>query len=246
MPPGRSLEIDRVRGLGCGSDVLLPGGDEVKLAIILAEYGKPAPDVSQYRECWPEADIQVFGGNDLPETPRLDPAHPRYGWRMNDWGKIRKCLDSGSDVAISFDADMWIRDRDAARQIVPLAMTFGICMPINPRYVVKRDFVDGADTPACIDQTTWYGPSFNCSPVAINLGSKRSVWLAEEYCRIILQTPQRGPLAWWEAMKFTGVIPLPLPPQFCVCERHIGVGDEAILHMGHAAVARHYGKAVVG
>ncbi len=217
----------------------------MKLAIILAEHGRPAPDVTQYRETWPEADIQVYSGSDLPDVPQLDPTHPRYGWRMNDLYKVRKCLDSGADVAISFDADMWIRDRDAARQIPALAMTFGICLPINPRYIVKRDFQDGADVNGCINQATWYAPSFNCSPIAINLHSSRAVWLAEEYCRLMLAKPQRGPLVWWEAMQFTGVTPLPLPPQLCVCERHIGCGDEAILHMGHQSVARHYGKAVL-
>jgi len=49
----------------------------VKLAIILAEYGKPAPDVTQYRETWPEADIQVYSGRDLPDVPELDPTHTR-------------------------------------------------------------------------------------------------------------------------------------------------------------------------
>ena len=222
----------------------------MKLAIVIAEYGKPAPDVSQYRECWPEADIQVFGGNDLPETPQLDPAHPRYGWRMNDYWKVRKMLDCGADVAICFDADMWIGNRFAAQQLVPLAIQFGVCLPVNPRYIVKRDFLDGADNGGVIDQMTWYGPSLNCSPVAISLtrgiNCERAKKLAEEYCWLMLARPHRGPLVWWRAMLSTGITPLALPPQFCVCERHIGVGDEAILHVGHEAVKRHYGNRRTG
>jgi hypothetical protein len=219
-------------------------GYRLKLAIIIAEHGRPAPDVTQYRETWPEADIHVFSGSDLPDVPQLDPSHPRYGWRMNDLYKVRKCLDSRADIAISFDGDMWIRNRTAARQIPALASIFGICLPINPRYIVKRDFTDGADAEGCIDQTLWYGPSLNCSPIAINLKDRRGVALAEEYCAQMLKRPQRGPLVWWAAMIATGITPLILPPQLCVCERHIGCGDEAILHYGHQSVARHYGKAV--
>ena len=211
-----------------------------RIAIILAEYGRPAPDVTQYRETWPEANIQVFSGSDLPDVPQLDPKHPRYGWRMNDYYKVRKMLDSGADVAMCFDADMRIVDREAARTLPLLADTFGVCLPINPRYLVKVDFQVGADVTGATDQTMWYGPSVNCSPIAIDLRDVERRELAEEYCRIMLEHPKRGPVAWWHAMLNTAIVPLILPPQWCVCERHIGVGGEIILHTGHASVKRHY------
>jgi hypothetical protein len=215
-------------------------GHRLKLAVILAEYGKPAPDVTQYRETWPEADIQVFSGKDLPDVPELDPKHPRYGWRMNDYWKVRKMLDSGADVAMCFDADMRIVNRDAARTLPLLAERFGICLPVNPRYTVQRDFLDGADVTGATDQTMWYGPSLNCSPIVINLQDTERRQLAEQYCNLMLTHPERGPMVWWYAMLETGIAPLILPPQWCVCERHIGVGGEIILHEGHAAVKRHY------
>jgi hypothetical protein len=56
----------------------------------------------------------------------------------------------------------------------------------------------------------------------------------------MLSHPTRGPLAWWQAMWDFDYAPLILPPQWCVCERHIGVGDEIILHEGHESVKRHY------
>ena len=220
----------------------------MRLAIILAEYGKPAPDVTQYRETWPEADIQVFSGSDLPDVPQLDPKHPRYGWRMNDYYKVRKMLDSGADVAMCFDGDMRIVDREAARTLPLLAERFGICLPINPRYTVRVDMRDGADVMA-----TWPepfpvdAPGVNCSPIAISLKQEHwprhahsGTYLAEAYCKLMLAHPQRGPLVWWHAMWATGDVPLILPPQWCVCERHIGCGNEIILHTGHQAVARHY------
>ena len=212
----------------------------MKLAIIIAEYGKPAPDVTQYRETWPEADIQVYSGTDLPLVPQLDPTHPRYGWRANDYWKVRKMLDSGADVAMCFDGDMRIVNREAARTLPLLAERFGICLPINPRYTVRRDFIDGADVTGCADQTMWYGPSLNCSPIAIAVAAARARTIAEVYCDQMLRCPIRGPLAWWKAMLGTGTVPLILPPQWCVCERHIGVGGEIILHEGHASVKRHY------
>ncbi len=129
---------------------------------------------------------------------------------------------------------------EGARSLPLLAQKFGVCLPLNPRYLVKRDFTDGADVNGCIDQSLWYGPSVNCSPIAIDLRNRSAVRLGESYCDHMLQKPKRGPLSWWEAMLSTGVSPLILPPQFCVCEKHIGIGDEIILHEGHESVRRHY------
>lgn len=210
----------------------------MKIAIILAEFGKPAPDVTQYRECWPEADIQVFGDADVPRLAQFE--GPRYGWRANDYWTVRKALDSGADVAMCFDGDMRILDRESARTLPLLAERFGICLPINPRYLAKVDFQVGADVTGCVDQILWNGPAVNCSPVAIGLRSVSGRYLAEEYCRQMVACPVRGPVAWQRAMANTGIAPLILPPQWCVCERHIGCGNEIMLHEGHDRVKRHY------
>jgi hypothetical protein len=212
----------------------------LKLAIILAEFGKPAPDVSQYRECWPEADIRVYGDGDVPHIPQFD--GPREGWRMNDYYKVRLMLDSGADIAMCFDGDMRIVDMEAARTLPLLAERFGLCLPINPRYTVLRDICDGADVPKEVLFDGVYGPGVNCSPIAVSLNRAGSVTLAEEYCKTLLDTPMRGPLAWQKSMWLTGIAPLILPPQWCVCSKHIGVGGEIILHEGHEAVKRHYGN----
>jgi hypothetical protein len=216
----------------------------VRIAVILAEFGKPAPDVSQYRECWPEADIQIYGDADVPRIPQFE--GPRYGWRANDYFKVQKCLEAGADVAISFDGDMRIVDFHGMRSLPGLAERFGVCLPLNPRYLVKKDFTDGADVEGCIDQSLWYGPSVNCSPIAINLNDERATYLASTYCMRMLMNPQRGPLNWWDAMLATGIAPLILPPQWCVCERHIGIGGEICLHFGHQSVKRHYGNVRIG
>jgi hypothetical protein len=56
----------------------------------------------------------------------------------------------------------------------------------------------------------------------------------------MLERPVRGPIAWARAMFATGITPLILPPQWCVCERHIGIGGEIMIHEGHEAAKRHY------
>ena len=66
----------------------------MKIAIILAEFGKPAPDVSQYRECWPDANIGVYSEADCPPVAQFE--GDRYGWRMNDYYSIRKALENES------------------------------------------------------------------------------------------------------------------------------------------------------
>jgi hypothetical protein len=237
-------------------------GYRLRLAIILAEFGGRHPDVTQYRETWPEADIQVFTDADVPRIPQFE--GPRYGWRANDYWKVRKMLDSGADVAMCFDADMRIVDREAARTLPLLAERFGICLPINPRYLVKVDGTVGADTnwqPDCAehryDKSRGNGPSVNCSPIAISFSFSFSravsrgilypgVDLAEAYCVEMLDDPARGPIAWWRAMWHSGISPLILPPQWCVCEKHIGIGNEIILHEGHEKVKRHYAKMETG
>lgn len=213
----------------------------MKIAIIFAEHGRPSPDVSQYCECWPQSEIHVWHGTGLPEVPQLEPLHPRYGWRMNDYWKVRKMLDCGADVAMCFDSDMWICDMKEARSLPQLAAVFGLCLPMNPRYTVKRDYQEGADVDGVTNQFLWNGPSLNCSPIALDLRNARAVAVAEEYCHLMLAHPQRGPMHWWNAAVSTGTAPLILPPQWCVCEKHIGVGGEIILHHGHEAVKRHYG-----
>lgn len=212
----------------------------MRLAIIFAEFGRPAPDVTQYRETWPEAEIQVFGDADLPRLPQFEGS--RYGWRANDMWKVRKLLDaeSGADIAMCFDSDMRIVNREDARTLPLLAERFGLCLPINPRYRVSVDTMIGADSDGVMDETRGCGLSLNCSPIALNLRRSRACGVAERYCELMLTKPVRGPLNWWRACWDEGFSPCVLPPQFCVCEAHIGCGNEILIHEGHEKVRRYY------
>jgi hypothetical protein len=237
----------------------------MKLAIILCEFGKPEPDVSQYRKCWPEAYIYVYGDKflsflllpgfghdhkrsipadyDVRDVPELGIDHPRYGWRMQDYWTVRKAVDAlnySADVAICFDADMRILNFGEMRHLPDLADTFGACLPVNPRHTVARDCADGADVDFRErDSCGAFGTvqSYNCSPVALGV---KGIPMAEMYCTEMLARPVRGPLAWARAMWLTGIAPLTLPAQWCVCEADIGIADPICLHIGHESVRRYY------
>ncbi len=204
------------------------------LAVVLAEFGRPTPDLEQFRRYFPEASIQYH--TDCPDV--FEP-HRRWPWRMNDYWKVRKALDSGADIAIAFDGDMRIVS-ERVRSILPLAERFGLCLPANPRLLVKRDTEIGADSDGELDETGGLGFALNCTPIAINLRDERAVRTAETFCEIMRERPVRGPLAWWRACYRTGFSPCLLPFQWCVCQEHIGIGDEIILHVGHEKVARYY------
>jgi hypothetical protein len=210
----------------------------MKLAIILAEFGRPAPDVTQFRETWPEAEIQVFGDSDVPKAPQF--AGSRFGWRMNDYWKVRKLLDSGADIAISFDSDMRIVNRLDARTLPLLAERFGLCLPLNPRYLVRVDTQIGADSDGVLDETRGCGLAMNCTPIALNLHHPQAVEVAEWYCHLMLSSPVRGPVNWWRAVWHSHWSPCILPPQWCVCIEHIGCKDPIILHEGHGPVRTFY------
>lgn len=207
----------------------------MKVAIVLAEFGKPAPATSQFRHYFPDADIQVFGD----ELPNLFSDHPRSGWRLNDYWKVKKLLEADADIAIAFDSDMRIVSDDV-KTLPILAEAFGLCLPANPRQRVSVDTHIGADSDGRLDETRGTGYAYNCTPIALNLSHYQAVACAEQYCREMQSNPVRGPLAWWRAAWAIRFAPYLLPPQWCVCEKDIGCGDEIILHEGHDRVRAHY------
>lgn len=208
----------------------------MKLAIVLAEFGMSKPDTAQFARYFPGADIRVYGTGDVP--PTFEP-HERWGWRMNDYWKVKKLLTSEAEIAISFDADMRIVSDDV-QALELLADNFGLCLPANPRHLVRVDTMTGADSDGVLDETNGTGHAYNCSPIALCLANRDAVQCAEEYCRQMLFRPVRGPVAWWRAAWETGFAPYLLPPQWCVCAENVGIGNEIILHEGHEAVRNYY------
>lgn len=216
----------------------------MKIDIVLAEFGRPEPDTAQYRRVFPNATVRIFGDADARKCewlPQFD--GPRSGHRMNDFWKAQLALISSADVVIVVDADMRIVDDDGMRQLPVLAERFGLCLPANPRYLVAVDGTIGADPGKQASPAAEYGHAVNCSPIAFSTHHGRARYAVETYCQSMLDTPARGPVVWWRAFWKTGFFPCLLPPQWCVCQEHVGIGNEIMLHVGHEKVRKHYGKA---
>lgn len=209
----------------------------MKLALIFAEFGPQRPDVEHFRRYFPDADIQVHTEATCENIPQFD--GPRYGWRQNDYWKVRKAYEADADVAIAWDSDMRIVSEDV--RILPrLAENFGLCLPMNPRLMVRTDTMIGADSDGLLDWTLGSGLAVNCTPIALSLKHKGAMACVSFFLDEMENHPVRGPLAWWRAQLRSGFSPMILPPQWCVCQEHVGCGNEIALHVGHEKVRRHY------
>jgi len=193
---------------------------------VLAEFGKE-PDTTNLSKYFDNIRVkteakEIFEG-------------ARKGWRMNDYYKVRMLLESEEEVAVSFDGDMFICS-DNFYEIDQLTKRFGLCLPVNPRYTVELDARIGADGDVCKS----YAHAVNMSPIAFHTKNDKARKLLERYCQFMEENPRRGTLVMWRAIWATGFMPCLLPPQWCVCREHIGIGDEIILHVGHDEVKEHY------
>ena len=131
---------------------------------------------------------------------------------------------------------------DEIYSILNFAKKFGICIPANPRMLVKIDGIKGADANYSIieDGSCGNGFAYNMSPIVFYTKNENARTLLEEYCEIMKENPARGPLNMWRAVWKTGVNPHLLPFQWCVCAEHCAIGNEIILHVGHDKVKKQY------
>ncbi|MBM3210591.1 hypothetical protein FJZ33_00105 [Candidatus Poribacteria bacterium] len=207
--------------------------------IIFAEFGaaKRQPDLENIRYYFPNAEINVF---DESNCVNYFADSPFWGHYMNDYHKVEKLLESKADIAIAFDADIKIVD-NRVRVLELLARKFGLCLPANPRKLVKVDTEIGSHSDGMLDESLGMGYAFNMTPIVFNTKHYVARQTLEKYCEIMIENPVRGPLAMWRAAYSIGFFPCLLPPQWCVCKEDIGIGNEIILHIGHKDVARYYG-----
>ncbi len=209
----------------------------MRFELIFAEIGDRAYPVNQdhFRSFFPEAPINI-----ITEAPSFSPReHARWGWRMNDYYKVWGLVHSKADVAVAFDADMRIVSKDV-QYIEHLAKTFGLCLPANPRKLVKVDNEIGADAQVKISGDLGLMYAVNCGIIALCKENKKALECAETFLKIMEATPMRGPMAWAKAFDITDFFPCLLPPQWCVCQEDIGCGNEIVLHAGHAKVKDFY------
>jgi len=211
----------------------------VKIQVVFAEFGSPAfvPDIANVKAVFPEAKIDIFTEKDCrgPFSKGID----HWGNKMNDYWKVKKLIESDADIAISLDADMKIVN-NSARAIIPLVKKFGLCVPANPRKLVKIDTLIGSHSDKQLDETLGMGYAMNMTPIAVDKSNGRAVQVLNTFCRMMNDNPVRGPLSMWRACYEVGFFPCLLPPQWCVCAEDVGMGNEIMLHIGHQKVWEHY------
>jgi hypothetical protein len=214
------------------------------------------PTLSSFRALFPEAPVTLYtdagiGGEGIEPRrvePPFDRDHPRYGWRASNYYQAKGLLDSKAEVAVAMDADMRIVSPEF-RRLLPLARRFGLCAPANSRLVVAvnaRKGHDATDDPEA-DPTGGRGFAYNHSPLAAAPGDERARRFLESYLRLSVERPGRGTHLLWRAAWDSGVHPLLLPFNWCVCSRrtlrarHLE-GNEIVLHVGHPDVEPRYEK----
>ena len=169
----------------------------------------------------------------------FDKNHKRYGWRANDYWKVKGLLEADTEYAISFDTDMKIVSDDI-KTILPLTKRFGCCLPANPRLLVKIDNTKGQDGDKKFNIIKGNGFIPNMSPITFYTSDKKTRKLLELYVDSMKSNPLRGPVKMWRAIWSSDCNPYLLPFQWCVCEEHLGIGNEIILHVGHDKVKNYY------
>jgi hypothetical protein len=100
-----------------------------------------------------------------------------------------------------------------------LAERFGVCVPMNPRVYIKYNAM-GADMEKTPYNSQYEGPEHatacNVSPMFVCRHHDNATALLNAYLEE-LQVCMRGTHAFWRASWRTGVTPVYLPEQWCVC-----------------------------
>jgi hypothetical protein len=173
----------------------------------------------------------------------LQPHHPRYGWRCNDYYKIYGLLNITCDYGIAVDADM-AAVSDKVKNIITITDKFGICFPNNPRFICDVDFKIGADAGKIINDSSKYCTIVNMSPITYKKGDKRGEILLKKYLELFLKNPCRGPNVASNSIWETGIYPYLLPFNWCICNDHINhkytKNNEIILHVGQTNVFNYW------
>jgi hypothetical protein len=208
------------------------------------------PALSSFKQIFPEASVTLYSdrawlheGLTVHEVlPPFDASHPRFGWRAHDYYQAEGLLRSKADIAIALDSDFEIVSPDFDTLTV-LAAAFGLCVPMNPRLLLRIDGSVGTDSTYDVSANSWAGTSltYNLTPIAFSTKHSAARQLLEEYTRRMVERPGRGGVHLAEASFDLGFQPNILPPQWCVSSpadldsKHIWAHPIA-LHVGHRDV----------
>ena len=223
----------------------------MNISFIFAQFGTKQtvePSYSSILKYFKDANFVVYTDDSNASFPKgvnvklVNPIfeiNHRYGNRCNDLFKAIGLLDSEDEYAIALDNDMRIVSNEV-KTILPITKRFGLCLPCNPRHLVRVDNSIGADSDNVFDETNGNTYAVNMSPISLYTSDVDSRDILSNYVEEIKTTPIRGPTAMWRAIWKSKSNPYLLPPQWCVCQEHCGIGGEIMLHVGHEKVRKYY------
>ena len=224
-----------------------------KITLVFAQCGARAeqlePSLSSFRRWFPEAEAVLYSDrpvNAAGVTNRVagNPfGGPRAGHRYNDLFKAVGLMDVQEGFGIALDCDMAAVSGNV-RTIIPMAARFGLCVPCNPRLLVRLDNTVGEDSDGWFGEDEGWGYAMNMSPIAFSVKHAAAHLALMIYREAMMKRPVRGPSAMWRACWEAGFFPCLLPPQWCVCGNDCGVGNEIVLHVGHEKVRNHYANLI--
>ena len=139
----------------------------------LGSYGRFDPTLKTMLQFFPDLFLTIYTDQDIevnypPETsirkvpPIGDQKHPRAPWRSSSYWKHYGLLESPHQFSIAMDADLYVYSSDV-KKLPILTENFGLCLPMNPRLLVRVDTLVGADSDRELDETGGTG-------FAVNLG----------------------------------------------------------------------------
>ena len=225
-----------------GENRVNAGGSEFNLK------NRLEPSLSTIKQFFPKAKFTVYSDFDLKidgvelikaESPVPEKDNPRYLYRTADYFKFKSLLESEADFRCVVDTDMFAVSPELY-SLVYLTKTFGFCAPYNPRNLLKRDMEISFDARPILDESNGFGHSYNQSPMTLWKDSEKGKLFFQKCCDYMIKEPSRASLVMWKAAKETGASPYLLPAEFCVCGDDVGIGNEVLLHVGHAKVANYY------
>lgn len=219
----------------------------------LSKYNRLDPTLSSMQKYFPDSKFTIYTNNEklfykykerknikIIEVDRL--LKDCRGQVVHNFYQLLGLYHSKEDIAVAIDSDM-IPISEDVKWLPKLIKKFGLCVPLNPRYIVRFDNRIGGDGKQDLECDVGLVP--NCTPFGFYTSNKRAANFINDcidqfekmgrdhkYCRL--------PLVLWKASWKLGYSPYILPPQWCVCKEHLNIKHKIILHVGHGEVLKYY------